>query len=249
MRFSAAASAAVLMCLICSAQGAGAPTVDVLKQTLQKQLLELKPVGYTERQILFQQVSAGTPDGARYPFLVTAVIRDYGAGYPANNFFGATCVGKMERRKFDLVDDHFGGWIVEGALTVTQSQGRVCKDNPEAGISSMPLALLAGAPAAVGILASAPAAPPSRATRAVALPNLGEYACYGNGRLLAGAGIKLLPGSRYTDVDGQRGGSYAYHAAAAMISFKGGFFDGQTGQKVTKGGFDLSDTVVCEASH
>jgi hypothetical protein len=245
MRFLAAASAAVLISVISSAQGASAPSADVLKQTLQKRLLELTPVGTTERQVLFQEVTAGRPDGDHYPFMVTAVIRDYGPGYPANHFFGATCVGKMDRWRFDLVDDRFGGWTVEGAMTVTRDQGRECKDNPAAGVSSMPLASLSGTPAPARTLVAVPAATPARATGGDSLYT-GEYACYGNGTLLAGAGIKLQSGSRYTDVEGRRGGSYAYNATAATISFTGGFFDGQTGKKVTVRGFELSDTVNCE---
>jgi hypothetical protein len=242
MRFSAAASAAVFISLISSAQGASAPSVDDLKQSLQTRLLALKPVGYTERQVLFQQVTAGRPDGGRYPFQVTLMIRDYGPGYPPNNYFGETCVGKMDGVRFDLVRDPFGGWTVEGSMTVLHGAGLECKENPAASVSSMPLATLPGVQASARTPVSASAAP----TGADSLLYAGEYACYGNGTLLAGAGIKLQPLNRYTDVGGQRGGSYTYNATAATISFTGGFFAGQIGKHVTAQGFELSDTVSCE---
>ena len=44
---------------------AQAPTADVLKQVLQKSLLKLRPEGISERNILFQEVRAGTPHDTR----------------------------------------------------------------------------------------------------------------------------------------------------------------------------------------
>jgi len=78
---------------ICLAQ---APSVDVLKHVLENRLLKLLPTGMKERQVLYQSVIAASKNGAFYPFRVTALIRDYGTGYPPNGFFGETCVGKMD---------------------------------------------------------------------------------------------------------------------------------------------------------
>src|SRR4051812_41732352 len=97
---------------------AQAPTVDTLKQVLQKQLLALRPDGVSERNVLFQEVVAGKANGGEYPFLVTALIRDYKPGYPANRYYGDTCVGHVKGQKFFLVRDEFGKWSAQGAMTV-----------------------------------------------------------------------------------------------------------------------------------
>ena len=66
-----------------------------MKQALTKRLAELKPDGMTERNVLFQSVVAGKGMDGTYPFKVTMTIRDYGAGYPANRYFGETCVANI----------------------------------------------------------------------------------------------------------------------------------------------------------
>ncbi len=43
------------------------PTVDTLKQALEKTLQSLKPAGMTERNVLFQEVRAGKPNAGSYP--------------------------------------------------------------------------------------------------------------------------------------------------------------------------------------
>ena len=46
---------------------AQAPTADVLKQVLQQSLLKLRPVGISERNVLFQDVRAGNPPATKNP--------------------------------------------------------------------------------------------------------------------------------------------------------------------------------------
>src|SRR5882762_11065373 len=168
-------SAAALASL--SAGYAQAPTVDTLKQVLNQRLQKLRPDGSTERNVLFQEVRAGNASGGDYPFQVTALVRDYGPGYPANRFYGETCVGRMDKRVFRMSRDDFGEWQVEGAMTVTHGDGLECKKNPSAGVSSMPLSSLQGTPAPAGTPPPAPASPAGNSSSSLAT---GEYACYGS---------------------------------------------------------------------
>jgi hypothetical protein len=241
MRLLATALCGALVASSVPAFSAAAPSVQTFQQVLTKRLMELKRDGATERQVLFQSVTPGRPNGNRYPFQANVIIRDYGPGYPANRYYGSTCVGRLEAERFDLLPDDFGGWMVQGRMTPTNTE---CKDNPAQGASAFPLATLQG----TQVSGNAPAAPPAAAPagRTAASPlHMGEYACYGNGGLLAGMGFKLAANGRYTDVDNERGGTYAYNAGS--VTFRGGFLDGQTGRGVTnQGSFDLSATVNCE---
>lgn len=217
--------------LACHAQ---APSPDVLKQVLTKRLLALTPTGTTERQVLFQSVTPAPKKGAFYPFTVTAVIRDYGPGYPANKFYGETCIGKMDSWVFNLSPGSNGEWAIDGRMTVTNS---TCTKNPSAGVSSVPLATLSGTPAPTGTPAAAPAAE----------LHIGEWACYGTGgRLMAGMGFRLQPNGAYVDLDNKRGGRYTHNKAAATLAFQGGFLDGQTGRNLKANNLQLSNTVSCE---
>lgn len=217
--------------LACHAQ---APTADVLKQVLTKRLLALTPTGSTERQVLFQSVTPKPKSGAFYPFAVTAVIRDYGPGYPANKFYGETCIGKMDNWVFNLSPGANGEWAIDGRMTVTDA---TCTKNPSAGVSSVPLATLTGTAAPAGTPTPAPAAQ----------LHLGEWACYGTGgRLMAGMGFRLQPNGAYVDLDNKRAGRYTHNKAAATITFQAGFLDGQTGRDVKANTFQLSNTVSCE---
>jgi hypothetical protein len=219
------------------------PSVELFQQKLNAQLQLLKPVGYTVRTVLFQDVRPGKQDGAYFPFQVTAAIHDYGSGYPRNAFYGATCVGKMDKVRFDMRADAFGDWIVEGAMTPTDHQ---CKDNPSEGVSSMPLAGLTGRQAQPAS-ASAPAAKPA-ATGTAGL-YLGEYACYGaDNQMIAGMDFRMMPAGKYTDGDGKRGGTYVYKAAKSAVSFRGGFLDGQHATHVRTTGLQLSENVSCTPS-
>src|SRR5438552_425116 len=192
----------VLAALLSVVPAEAQPSTAQFKQVLEAQLQKLKPTGTSVRTVLFEEVRPGTPNGGFFPFQVTASIHDYGPGYPANRFYGATCVGKMDKRKFDMRKDDFGGWIVEGAMTVL---GATCKDNPSEGVSSIPLNTLTGAPADKTPASPATPAPPTKETGSL---YIGEYACYGGGRLMAGMGFHLKPGNKYEDVDGKRGGTY-----------------------------------------
>jgi hypothetical protein len=220
--------------IACLAQ---APSTDVLKQVLEKQLLALTPEGVKERQVLYQSVAAAPKNGAFYPFRVTALIRDYGAGYPKNSYFGETCIGKMDGWVFNLSRSARGEWAIDGRMTVTD--GKRCEKNPAAGVSSIPLATLQGTAAAAG--KPAPAAPGQ-----IEL-HIGEWACYGTGgRLMAGMGFRLQPGGGYVDLDGKRAGRYTHNKSAGSIAFQGGFLDGQTGRDLKGQSFNLSNTVSCE---
>jgi hypothetical protein len=223
----------------------GQPSEALFKQVLSASLQKLKPTSATERTVLFQGVRAGTRDGDSYPFEVTATIHDYDPGYPSNRYYGQTCVGQMDNWKFVMSKDEFGDWIVQGRMTVSDSQ---CRNNPSQGESAFPLSGLSGELAQPGTPAAAKPAP-RQETRPGSLP-LGEYACYGVGsRLMAGMGFKLESSGSYTDVDGERGGTWVHDAAAATISFSGGFLDGQTGRDVRSTGFQISPTVSCEPWH
>lgn len=218
------------------------PTTEDFKRALEAQLLNLKPVGTQTRTVLFGEVRAGTPNGPFFPFQVTATIHDYGTGYPPNHYYGETCVGTMDRWKFDMRKDEFGGWIVQGRMTVSDA---VCKKNPAEGVSAIPLAGLSG----TRVGAATAAEPARRAVPARDADKLyiGEYACYGTGnRIMAGMGFRLKAGGAYADVDGGRGGTYAFNAAASTLAFRGGFLAGQTGKNVQSSGFTLSTTVNCE---
>jgi hypothetical protein len=232
----------LLTSMLASAPLQGQPSVAQFKEVLNARLQKLKPEGTSVRTVLFEAAQAGTPNGPIYPFEVTLSIHDYGTGYPPNGYFGQTCVGKMDKWKFDMLRDDFGNWNVQGRMTITGAQ---CKNNPSQGVSSIPLATLTGTPAGnEPATAARPTTPPAAASQKI---YIGEYACYGAGnRLMAGAGFILKAGNSYEDVDGKRGGTYQYDAGAATISFRGGFMDGQVGRNVRPTGFTLSATVSCE---
>jgi hypothetical protein len=238
-RFRPMAAFFVLGCV--TTVSAQQPTTPQFEQTLEAQLQKLKPQGTTVRTVRFEEVRPGRPNGGYYPFLVTASIHDYGPGYPANRYYGETCLGRMDKWKFDMLKDDFGGWIVQGRMTVSDA---VCKQNPSAGVSSMPLASVAGSPAG-----NAPAPNPAASANKSPATTLyiGQWACYGVGsRLMAGMGFVLDRSGKYTDVDGGRGGNYSYNAGSSTIAFRGGFLDGQVGKNVRTTGFNISPTVSCE---
>lgn len=226
----------------CNAQQ---PSVEQFKQAFVAQLQKLKPTGFTERTIRFVQVTKGTSKGGYYSFKVTAYVHDYGPGYPANRYYGQTCLGKMDGWKFDLSKDDFGEWIVQGRFTVTDA---VCKDNPSEGVAAIPIASVPG----TDFEAKAPdvknkTAQKEKSAKASGNLYVGEYACYGTGgRLLTGMGFRLKPDGRYTDLDESRAGTYIYDAAKATITFKKGFLDGQVGTQVKQTGFQLSNTISAE---
>jgi hypothetical protein len=203
------------------------PTVDTLKQVLEKRLQSLKPGGMTERNVLFQVVRPGTPNAGSYPFQVTAIVRDYGPGYPANRFYGETCVGRMNQWVFTLAPDAFGGWQVDGRMTVSLGPDLECKKNPAAGVSSIPLSSLSGSPAPAGAIgpspaANAPAATAARSGQGVAQ---GAYECWANGEARMLLNFTVTGNGRYKDSEGASG-SFTMDPATTRIVFKGGMLDG-----------------------
>src|SRR5437763_15338058 len=99
------------------AQRTAAPTVDMAKQALDKKWQKLKPDHVKERNVLFQEVRPGRPQGGSYPFQVTVLIRDYDAGYPPNRYYGKTCVSRIEQGVYTLELDAFGQWDAQGRMT------------------------------------------------------------------------------------------------------------------------------------
>lgn len=230
-----------------------APTVDTLKQALERRLLSLKPTGMTERQVLFEEVRAGKP-GTTYPFQVTASVRDYGPGYPANKFYGETCVGRMEKWPFELRRDAFGDWQVEGRMSILTSDGRQCKPNPSASVSSIPLASLSGSAAPAPAAASKGQAAPQNVAAAPATnddalkrmrgaaatstqPPAKQYHCvyFVGNQLVDAAPLTITGNSTYTDSEGKRG-TFSSNSPSSPLTFHGGNYDGQRAEYDTSGG-------------
>lgn len=219
---------------------AAGPGVEDLKRTLEAKLQKLRPQGFQERTVLYHEIIPSGSNGGRYSFKVSLVLHDYAKGYPANQYWGQTCVGKMDKWPFELLPDGAGGWTVQGRLTVTDN---ICKNNPAQGQSSMPLAGLPGKRFAPD--ASTPIASPAAGAKGSG-GLLGEWACYGaGGRLMAGMGFVLKTGESYSDTEGGRGGKFRHDAAQATVSFSGGFLDGQIARKVRPAGMELRQ-VSCE---
>jgi hypothetical protein len=226
---------AALLLAACSSHGSDAPTTEQFQAALDAHLQKLRPDGYTERTVLFENVRAGASNGPRHSFVVTATIHDYGPGYPANSYYGQTCVGRMDGWTFEMLPNAVGEWIVQGRMTVSDTQ---CKENPAEGQPAVAVASLPGQ------RATAVAPPPTPTGGSLAL---GEYACYGTGsQLMAGMGFVLSQDGTYADLDGERGGRWQHDTGAATISFSGGFLDGQRGTGVSAQGFAISSTVSCE---
>src|SRR5581483_5902059 len=177
----------------------------------------------TERNVLFEDVRPGAPTGNSYPFQVTLTVRDYGPGYPANRYYGDTCVGRMDKWPFTLSRNAFGEWQVQGAMTTSMQ----CKPNPAAGVSSIPANTLAGAPVqqARGN-ASGTAPTPAQVAQAMKSPMLGSYECWFFSSPRLGLNFKLQGNGRYVD-SANHTGTWSYDAASSAIRFRGGALDGQ----------------------
>ena len=224
-----------LLLAACTTQGDEGPSPEQFKAALDAQLQALRPDGYTERTVLFENVRVGTSNGPRHSFAVTATIHDYGPGYPPNGYYGQTCVGRMDNWIFEMLPNAVGDWTVQGRMTVTDNE---CRNNPAEGQAAIPLTSLSGQRAAAVAM---PAAPTGGALA------LGEYACYGTGsQLMAGMGFVLSPDGTYADLDNDRGGSWQLDEGSASIRFSGGFLDGQRGTGVSAEGFAMTNTVSCE---
>jgi hypothetical protein len=99
-----------------------------------------------------------------------------------------------------------------------------------------------------------PASPPPSPRRAPAAADLavGEYACYGaGGRVMIGLGFKVLPGRRFTDLDGANAGTWSI--SGTSVTFRGGHLDGQVGRDLKAGThgarFRIGSMAECEPWH
>jgi hypothetical protein len=115
-----------------------APDIDAARQAIERKLMAAKPADVTERNVVLREVVAG----ASGTYQATMMVRDYSPGFPANHFYGETCVAKVDRPgwTFSVVRNSLGDWQADGRTTLQQSEGRACKPNPAAGVSSQPLA-------------------------------------------------------------------------------------------------------------
>jgi len=114
-----------------------------------------------------------------------------------------------------------------------------CGPSPQSADANAAGAASAGPTSPAGAHATAsPSAQP---------PVMGEMACYGSSGPLIGLGHVLLADGAYHDLDGGNPGHWRYDAAAATITFVGGFMDGQVGQGVSAHGYQIA-TTSCEPS-
>lgn len=220
-------AAAILACVAQPvALGAAAPNVDTLKQALEKKLQKLRPDGMSERNVLFNDVRAGQGNAGSYPFRVSLTIRDYGAGYPRNHYYGQTCVSKIEQGVYTLSPDDFGGWNVEGRMTPDLSEKK-CQNNPSAGVSSMPLSGLAGTPAPSGKVeaVSSTAAPSQARPAAGGVVAPGPYECWSNGEARGGMNFTVKGNGQYVDSDGKSGSFTVMPSTGKMTFNSGGLSD------------------------
>ena len=219
------------------------PSADIFKEAFVKQLQQLRPEGYERRTVKLVQVTTGKTNSGTTSYKVTAYIHDYDEGYPPNNYYGQTCLGKMDNWIFTMHKDDFGEWAVQGMFTVTNS---TCISNPSQGVESQPITAVPGTIYETG-KNTATTDKPATTTDNKSSLYIGEYAAYGTGgRLMAGMGLILTSGNRYYDLHKQRGGTYNYNQKAGTITFTGGFLSGQTGKNVNTTGFDISTTVHYE---
>ena len=201
--------------LACSAQGG--PTSDEFKQVLNKKLQALLPTGMTERNVLFQDLKAGAKNGGTYLFMVTALVRDYGPGYPPNHYYGSTCVQRFENAQFSMYRNGFGQWDIDGALNPPAATGQ-CKDNPAEGVSSMPVSSLNGTLAPTG----EPAAATSTDAGSI---KAGQYACWASSTPQSGLNFKITSSSSYIGSD-SKPGSYTLDSGTGQVTFKSGSLAG-----------------------
>jgi hypothetical protein len=204
------------------------PTADTLKQVLTAKLKKLTPGGTTERTVLYQEVRAGAGTPGSYPFQVTALVHDYGPGYPKNHYYGQTCVGHFDKVTFTLSRNEFGDWDVQGAMTPPMSTQQ-CKPNTAEGVSSIPLSTLTGAQAPAGnpLSAPAPAASASAASQSASAGAVktGSYECWANGQARMLLNFTIRGAGQYTGSDG-KAGTFSIDPNTGRIKFKGGALDG-----------------------
>jgi hypothetical protein len=200
------------------------PSADVLKQVLTAKLKKLTPGGATERTVLYEEVRVGNSTPGSYPFQVTAVLHDYGPGYPKNHYYGQTCVSHLDKVTFTLSRNEFNDWDVQGAMTPPMS-AQQCKPNTAEGVSSIPLSTLTGTQAPAGTTAPAPSPQPSQQAASSGSVKTGSYECWANGQARMLLNFSIGSGSQYTGSDG-KAGSYSIDSNTGRIKFKGGALDG-----------------------
>ncbi len=184
------------------------------KQALNAKWQKLRPESAAERNVLFQNVKLVSGGGTSYIFHVTALIRDYEAGYPKNRYYGQTCVGNIDGDY--TIHSQGGAWEVDGVMTPPT---RKCQPNPSAGVSSIPVSSLQGTQAASGPMAAAPAQ--EKSTGGVAV---GPYQCWAFNQGRGMMNFTILAGGKYKDSNGAQG-TFAVGAGGA-IQFHGGLLDG-----------------------
>jgi hypothetical protein len=242
MRVFQSVTIVVAFCLLSSCQSEAQPNTEQFKKVFVKQLQALRPEGYETRTIKLVQVTPGKTNSGTTSYKVTAYIHDYDEGYPPNNYYGQTCVGKMDSWIFKMHKDDFGEWVVEGAFTVPNSN---CITNPSQGVQSQPLSEVPGT--VYEESTDHVSNKPDTDVAGKSTLYVGEYAAYGTGgRLMAGMGMILTADNRYYDLDKKRAGTYKYNQKARTITFSGGFLSGQIGRNVNTTGFDISTTVHYE---
>jgi hypothetical protein len=181
----------------------GRPNVETAKQVL-SQVAEATAEGATERNVLFQDVRQLAAGGNTFQLEVTATIRDYGPGYPANRYYGDTCIGKFEKEKYSFWTDGTA-WQVDGRLTAPTHK---CDKNPS------------GAPAAQGRTAAAP-----QPTRSGVMVE-GVYECWSGRTANLTLNFTIRAGGQYVDAEG-KAGTFSVNAANSRVNFRGGVLDGE----------------------
>jgi hypothetical protein len=205
-----------------------APSPDDAKRAIDQRLQKIwKGLGTKgTRTVLFQQIVAGRGTPGHYPFRATILIHDQEVGYPANHFYGKTCVGRLDQQTYVLSPDEFGGWNVDGAMTPGLSD-KTCKDNPGPGQSAIPLSSLGGTPAQAGSSAPAPQRPsaPSESAASQSAVVIGQYECWGNGQARPLLNFSVIGNGQYRDAEGHKG-SFQVDANSGRMAFRGGKLDG-----------------------
>jgi hypothetical protein len=170
--------------------------------------------------VLFQDVHIVPKGGGSYQVTVSASVRDYDQGFPRNRYYGRTCIGAFQNEAYTISPVSTGEWLVDGRLTPDLSKTQ-CKDNPSAGVSSIPLNTVQGSAAPAGSVSS----PAMAHSGGVAE---GAYECWSGRNANTMLNFAILAGGRYTDSKG-RAGTFTFTPGTQKIAFAGGALDGGAG--------------------
>jgi hypothetical protein len=208
-------------------------------RALDAQLQRARPTDVFRRTIVFGDVRAGTPEGNVYPFAATATIHDYNPGFSLSRYWGKTCITRIVGARYTMHRDRLGEWVVE----VKKIPPPTCTDNPSEGVSAFPLDSLHG----TRVGTSVPVPGLMTKTRVNVNLRLGDYACtWPGGRLASQMRFRLNRDKTYTDIDGARGGTYAFELLSGTLKFHGGFLDRMGGKSVDNTStFTISPTLTC----